>query len=224
MMMKLGVLLGILLVSSYATAEFCYNDVEAACGSSEADGVLLANCDAKYGGIDALVTDLQAYANALIETSFDYLLMTAHFGNFEAYRPGFHALYLSLSDKAWENGIKTIQFITKRGGKMNFNQPPRLKRNTKERHLELNELHSLAKALDTEKKLAEEALRIHTQAQHHTKQDSSVAHHIEEEFFKDQSERVRDLAGYTTILKSLLVDRDPSISLTLFDDYLKSVY
>lgn len=95
------------------------------------DNVLLANCDAKYGGIDALLTDLQAYANAQIESSFDYLLMTAHFANFEAYRPGFHAMFLKLSDRAWGKGTDIIKFILQRGGKMNFNQPPRLKRNVR---------------------------------------------------------------------------------------------
>lgn len=89
--------------------------------------------------------------------------------------------------------------------------------------MELNELHSLAKALDTEKKLAEEALRIHSQAQHHTKQDASIAHYIEENFIEDQAQIIRKLAGHTTDMKSLLVDRDPSISVMLFDDYLKDL-
>jgi len=33
------------------------------------------NCHAKYGAVDALVYDLQSYANDHISRSFDYLLM-----------------------------------------------------------------------------------------------------------------------------------------------------
>lgn len=222
--MKLGVLFGILLISSYTAAEFCYNDVEAACNAAPPpDGALLPNCDAKYGGFETLLADLQAFANAQIETSFEYLLMSTHFENFEANRPGFAGLYRKLSDRSWDNAIDILKFIVKRGGKMNFNQPPRIKRNTKDRLLELTELPSLARALDSEKKLAEEALRIHTQSQHHAKHDGSVAHYMEEKFFGPQADIVKELAGYTADMKSLVSDRDASISVFFFDDYLKSL-
>lgn len=89
--------------------------------------------------------------------------------------------------------------------------------------MELNELNSLSKALDTEKQLADEALRIHTQAQHHTKQDAAIAHYIEEHFTESLSERVRQLAGYTNDLKKMLGERDPSVSIFLFDEYLQKV-
>lgn len=87
--------------------------------------------------------------------------------------------------------------------------------------MELNELNSLSKALDTEKQLADEALRIHAQAQHHTKQDAAVAHYIEEHFTESLSEHVRQLAGYTNDLKKMLGERDPSVSIFLFDEYLQ---
>lgn len=87
--------------------------------------------------------------------------------------------------------------------------------------LELNELTSLAKALDTQKQLANGALRIHAQAQTHNKHDASVAHYIEEQFLESQTERVRDLAGYSSDLRNLLTERDPSVSVFLFDEYLQ---
>lgn len=93
------------------------------------DGPLLANCNAKYGSFEALQAELQAYANAHIETSFEFLLMSTHFGNYEANREGFKGLYRKLSDENWERAIDIIKFITKRGGRMNFNQLPRFKRN-----------------------------------------------------------------------------------------------
>ncbi|XP_066596485.1 ferritin light chain [Prorops nasuta] len=220
-MYLLGVLFTLLAMT---TAEFCYNDIEGICGvkAGTTDIKLLANCNAKYGSIEALQADLQAYANANIESSFEYLLMSTHFGNYEANRNGFKGLYRQLSDKAWDDAINVIKFIAKRGGRMNFNQLPRFKKAIKEsRILELNELNSLAKALDTQKQLAEEALRIHSQAQHHTKLDASVAHYMEEQFMEGQAERVRELAGHTIDLKSMLLERDASVSVFLFDEYLQ---
>jgi len=222
MMYVLGILCTLLVATS---AEFCYNDVEGACSSrpTTTDGPLLPNCNAKYGGFDLLQPDLQAYANAQVETSFEFLLMSTHFGNYEANREGFKALYRKLSDKAWDDAIDVVKYITTRGGRMNFNQLPRFKKNLKDKVLQLNELNSLAKALDTEKQLADEALRIHTVAQHHSKQDSAVAHYIEEKFFESHSECIRNLAGHSNDLKALLGDRDASVSIFLFDEYLKKI-
>ncbi|KAG8037453.1 hypothetical protein G9C98_005663 [Cotesia typhae] len=221
-MIKFGVLLGLLLIG-VCSGEFCYNDVEAACSPRPltGDGTMLS-CNAKYGAIDQLMVDLQSYANANIETSFEYLLMSTHFGNYETNREGFKGLYRKMSDRAWENAIDIIKFITKRGGKMDFNQLPRFKRTGKEqRVVELSEISSLAKALDTEKQMADEAIRVHGQAQHHTKLDSSVAHYMEEQFMEPQAETVRTLAGHTNDLKRLLGDNDASLSIFMFDEYLK---
>jgi ferritin heavy chain len=227
-MFLLGVLCTLLVTAS---AEFCYNDVEAACSpkssSSLLEGPSLPNCNAKYGGFEALQTDLQAYANGHIETSFEFLLMSTHFGNYQANREGFKELYRKYSDAAWEKAINIIKYITQRGGRMNFNQLPHFKKNVKDsRVLELNELHSLAKALDSQKQLANEALRLHTQAKNH--QDAAAAHYLEEEFMENQSEVVRTLAGHTSDLKNLLnrdsksaTNCDGSLSVFLFDEYLK---
>jgi ferritin len=73
--------------------------------------------------------ELQAYANGHIETSFEFLLMSTHFGNFESNRDGFKKFYRKLSDSAWEKSIDLIKYITKRGGSMNFNQLPHFKKN-----------------------------------------------------------------------------------------------
>lgn len=216
------------------------------------DGGLISNCNAKYGAIDALQADLQAYANANVETSFEFLLMSTHFGNYEANREGFKGLYRKLSDKSWEEAIDLIKYIAQRGGKMDLNQLPRSKKSVSivfylfqlifslwkkgdsyqcyhcsqikdSKVLELTELNSLAKALDSQKQLADEALRIHAQAQHHTKQDAAVAHYIEEHFVESLSERVRQLAGYSNDLKNMLEERDASVSVFLFDEYLKNI-
>ncbi|KAL7302442.1 ferritin heavy chain A [Trichogramma pretiosum] len=220
--MFLIVLLCGLLVSS-STAEFCYDEVEAACSpkpvSSLLDGPNLPNCNAKYGAIDSLQTDLQAYANGQLESSFEYLLMSTHFGNYETNRAGFQKLYRKLSDLAWQKSIDLIKYISTRGGKMNFNQLPHLKKNSKESHnLEVSELHSLAKALDSQKQLANEVLRLHNLAKNH--QDAAIAHYLEEEFLEKQTEEIRNLAGHTADLKNLL-NRDAPLAVFLFDEYLQ---
>lgn len=92
------------------------------------DGGLIPNCNAKYGAIDVLQADLQAYVNANIESSFEFLLMSTHFGNYEAQREGFKELYRKFSDKLWEDAIDLIKYIAQRGGRMNFNQLPRFKK------------------------------------------------------------------------------------------------
>ncbi|XP_072748032.1 ferritin light chain [Anoplolepis gracilipes] len=214
-------LLSIFLLT--ASAEYCYNDVESACSTNPKNGGLILNCNAQYGAIEPLQADLQSFVNANIETSFEFLLMSTHFGNYEASREGFKGLYRKLSDQSWEDAINLIKYIAKRGGRMDLNQLPRFKKSVKEsKILELTELNSLAKALDSEKQLASEALRLHAQAQHHTKQDADIAHYIEEHFTESLSERVRNLAGHSNDLKNLLDDRDPSVSVFLFDEYLKN--
>lgn len=92
------------------------------------DGGVISKCTAKYGGINHLENELQAYANANIEKSFEFLLMSTHFGNYEANREGFKELYRKLSDKLWEEAIDLMKYITQRGGKMDLNQLPRFKR------------------------------------------------------------------------------------------------
>lgn len=89
---------------------------------------MVPNCNAKYGAIDELEANLQSYVNANIESSFEFLLMSTYFGNFEAQREGFKQLYRKHSDKTWEDAIDLIKYIAKRGGRMNFNQLPRFKK------------------------------------------------------------------------------------------------
>ncbi|XP_011160664.1 ferritin heavy polypeptide-like 17 [Solenopsis invicta] len=212
------------------SAENCYNDVETFCSTSPKSNGLIPHCNAKYGHIDDLEINLREFAIANIEKSFEFLLMSTHFGNYEANREGFKGLYRQLSDKLWQDAIDLIKYITQRGGSMDINQLPHenatetAKDSSNERGkvVELTELNSLAKALESQKQLANEALRIHSLTQHHTKNDAAVAHYIEEHFMESLSERVRQLAGYSNDLKNMLKDTDDaSLSVFLFDEYLQ---
>ncbi|XP_015171144.1 PREDICTED: ferritin light chain, oocyte isoform [Polistes dominula] len=227
-MFRLGLLCAFLIAVSAEDMDSCYDKSKKACNSLDFvdKKALFTNCNAVYGNIMDFQADLQAYVNAHIESSFEFLLMSTHFGNYEANRDGFKTLYRKLSDKTWEDAFDLIKFIAKRGGKMNFNQLPRIKGSTQiksKKILQLNEIHSLSKALDIEKQLAEEALYIHSRAQQHSKQDASVAHYLEEQFLEPQSDVVRQLAGHITDLKKLLTDHDASLSVFMFDEYLKKL-
>ncbi|KDR16114.1 ferritin heavy chain [Zootermopsis nevadensis] len=213
----LVVLFGLLAVSS---AEFCYNDVVRSCKQKAA--VLLEDCHAKYGAIDAVLLNLQSYVNDHISLSFDYLLTSTHFGNHEKSREGFEKLFRKLSDSTWNDAIDLIQYITKRGGVMDF-QARKTKAEPRNVY-ELYEIEALARGLDTQKTLAKSALAIHSEATRRCEgcHDPEVSSYLEEKFMHRQAEEVRKLAGYTSDLKRLLSENNQaSLSLFLFDEYLQ---
>ncbi|WP_411017933.1 ferritin-like domain-containing protein, partial [Salmonella sp. s39606] len=104
--------------------------------------------------------------------SYQYLLLSSYFKNFEKNRHGFEKLYRKLSDEIWEQSIDLIKYITKRGGTVKF-EPIQRKDDLLSDNLNLNEMESLAVALDGQKYLAEEANQIHRRV------SKNVAHHSE---------------------------------------------
>lgn len=218
--MKFLVVLSAFLAVGFA--QYCYNDVVSGCSTR---GVDVKNCHAKYGAIEALAFDLQSYANEHISRSFDYLLMSTHFANYEQSREGFEKLFRKLSDSTWEDAIHLMKYITKRGGSMNFSARKRVDE-PEDNTSELYELGALARGLDTQKKLAEEGFTVHGQATrrlegHH---DPEVSSYLEEHFLHRQAETVRQLSGYANDLKRLISEnKQASLSLFLFDEYLQKV-
>lgn len=186
----------------------------------------LVNCNANYSGFAHSVRYLQAYANEQITKSYEYLLLSANFGNHVKNRPGFEKQFRELSDTAFHRGIGLIKHITKRGGSHDFTARQVTSISAQKKQvLELDELSSLAFALDTEKKLALEAHRLHERYSHDKQKasyDAEVAHYLEEKFIEDQADKVRELSGFTNDLKHLLnTSQDPSLSVYLFDEYLQ---
>lgn len=84
--------------------------------------------------------------------------MAANFGNYVKNRPGFQKEFRALSDKAWNDGINLIKKIAQRGGTHDFSQ---YKIKQDQKTLDLNEVESMAYALDLEKRFATEAHNIH---------------------------------------------------------------
>ncbi|XP_050302167.1 soma ferritin [Anthonomus grandis grandis] len=221
-MKTIAVFVAIIALSS--AADECYKDIYATCANtlSKQPGNLISKCDSKYGAIDNLQHDLQRFTNNLLFRSFDFLLLSTHYGNYIKNRPGFEKLFRGLSDDLWQDGIDTIKYITKRGGQMNFNNIP-AEIQQSQGPLELYELHALGKALDVEKQLAKEAFEIHKTAsgKTHEHHDPEVAHHLEEKFMEKHRDTIRTLAGHTRDLSSMLDGPDASLSLYLFDEYLQ---
>ncbi|KAF2879212.1 hypothetical protein ILUMI_26967 [Ignelater luminosus] len=222
--MKVFIVVAAFLVTAYAgTNDVCYKNVLRACETTSKNVNGLINCNARYGAIEAVLPDLQTYVNTHITRSFEYLLMATHYGNYEKSREGFEKIFKDLSDSKWEEAIDLIKYITKRGGKMNFAAVREDTVNDNNGSYELYELESLAKALDMEKQLAEEAHRIHGEATRRRKDyhDPEVSSYLEEEFVHKHANIIRKLSGYTSDLNTLLNGPDSSLALYLFDDYLK---
>ncbi|XP_052836856.1 ferritin heavy chain isoform X1 [Drosophila gunungcola] len=234
--MKLFVALALFAgLSSIALAkneEYCQNTVVTACSSSTFSaltgfftGKSNSICNARFAGIDHVEPEVQAYINSQLTKSYDYLLLATHFNSYQKNRPGFQKLYQGLSDRSFDDSIALIKQVTRRGGVVDFNtrheSPASV--STKRNTLEVDELHSLALALDNEKQLASGATHVHSRATHATDadRDPELAHYIEENFLGKQAETVRKLSGYANDLAKLMKVPDPSLSVYLFDEYLQ---
>ncbi|EDX15000.1 GD21514 [Drosophila simulans] len=203
--------------------EYCQNTVITACYTSAFSGNSI--CNARFAGIDHIEPEIQSYINANLAKSYDYLLLATHFNSFQKNRPGFQKLYQGLSDRSFEDSIALIKQVTRRGGIVDFNTRHESAGSvsTKRGTLEVDELHSLALALDTEKQLATGATHVHSRATHATdaERDPELAHYFEENFLGKQAESVRKLSGYANDLAKLMKVPDPSLSVYLFDEYLQ---
>lgn len=135
----------------------------------------LNNCNAQFSGIINSVQHLQAYANEHIAKSYEYLLLAANFGNYVKNRPGFEKQFRELSDTALNRGINIIKHITKRGAAHDFKVDFKTTVSVTSRTLELNELSSLALALDTEKELASKAHNLHKHYSHANHKSNSAS-------------------------------------------------
>ncbi|GLH07424.1 hypothetical protein R5R35_014271 [Gryllus longicercus] len=211
-----------------AASEHCYKDAKEACHPTSPD-VTFSNCDAKFGKAANYMNRLNDYFNMHISRSLQYLMMSSHFGGYKMERDGFKKLYRKLSDTAWDDAIDVIKYMTLRGEKIDlkpYYDSEKEDRSTifQGEPLALNEVESLSKAVDIQKKLAEEAHSIYKVANEH---DPEMGAFVEDTFMHKHAKTIRELVGYTTELKRL-VEIDPespqrSVGLQVFllDEYLK---
>ncbi|KRG00032.1 uncharacterized protein Dwil_GK14130, isoform B [Drosophila willistoni] len=225
--MKSFIALALIATSLFAGAladeEYCQNSVITACSSSTFSGETNSICNARFAGIDQIEPEVQAYINSQLTKSYEYLLLATHFNSYQKNRPGFQKLYQGLSDRSFDDTIALIKQITRRGGIVDFNtrHESAASVSTQRQTLEVDELQSLALALDNEKQLATGATHVHTRASHSQQHDPELAHYIEENFLGKQADTVRKLSGYANDLAKLMKVPDPSLSVYLFDEYLQ---
>lgn len=167
---------------------------------------------------------MQDYIQLQMKKSYEYLLMATHFNSYQMNRPGFQKLYQSLSDRAFDDTIELIKQVTRRGGSINLSKP-HAQSGVQPPEVHLNELESLAHALDVEKELTKGAIHVHTSATHGTtnnrEHDPEMAHYLQENFLTKQAASVRKLSGYANDLSKLVTVGEPSLSVYLFDEYLQ---
>ncbi|XP_075148891.1 ferritin 2 light chain isoform X2 [Haematobia irritans] len=203
------------------TEEVCHNNVVRACSSSTLSGPSI--CNARYGGIDHVEPEIQAYVNSQLTKSYEYLLLATYFNSYQKNRPGFNKLYQGLSDRSFDDTIDLIKKLTSRGGRVNFNTVHESPASVSKQRMqmEVDELHSLAMALDNEKQLTNGAIHVHTRSVHASERDPEIAQYMEEKFLGKQAESVRKLSGYANDLSKLMNQQDPSLAVYLFDEYLQ---
>lgn len=209
-----------LAVSVEETSESCYSDAQEACHIFPVNepSFTIENCHAQYGKAKSHMPRLNLYFVKHVARSFQYLLMSSHFGGYKMERDGFRKLYRKLSDTAWEDAMDLVKYITLRGEQLNathFNEGNTyLKEN-----VTLTEMESLAIAVDIQKKLAVEAHEIY---EHSNKHDPEMGGYVEDKFMHKHAETIRELVGYTTDLKRMIkVDSSTvGLQLFLFDEYL----
>lgn len=83
-------------------------------------------------------------------------------------------------------------------------------------------MESLVKAFQIEGRLTNQTIEIYSFAHHQHHYDPSVSYFIQEKFMEQQTNYMRLLAGYINDLKLLLMSKNPSVAVFLFDEYLKS--
>lgn len=209
------------MISGIMAADYCYNDVVGACSPAGGD---LQNCHAKYGHAIGVMKDLQNYVNVHIARNWQFMLLSTHFKNYETQREGLGNLYKKYSDKTWEDAIELIKYVTKRGGSMDFTYKKENPIQVEIENYEMSEIHSLSKALDLWKSIAEEAHTIHGEVARRRENyhDPEVASYLENKFVHKHAEIIRELAGHTNDLKQMMsAQSDPSLALFLFDNILK---
>nr|QED22038.1 ferritin light chain subunit [Samia ricini] len=220
----------LLALSSVYAGDRCYEGVTTECVSTTTT-LSLGKCNAQYGEYNDyshVAGELQAYANLYLKRSYEYLLSASYFNNYKINRAGFSKMFRKLSDEAWEKAIDLIKHVTMRGINMDFSRRSIYDPEPGKKYVvELHELDSLAKALDTQKELAERAFTIHREATKNANNlhDPEIAQYLEEKFIEDHATTIRELAGFTNDLKGVIIsnDKDLSLALYIFDEYLQKV-
>ncbi|CAG2058569.1 unnamed protein product [Timema podura] len=120
----------------------------------------LPNCRADPNAVHGITSKMELFVSSQIFQSFQYLLMSFTYSSATEERPGLQKLFKKQSNSLWNNAVHLIQFISQRGGILNFSEPTSNKEDDLIR-LNFGELEDLSHALDMEKTLERQAICIH---------------------------------------------------------------
>jgi len=178
-------------------------------------------CSSIYGGFKANENNLHNMVMYHLEDSFKFLLMASHFNRDDVNRMGLHKTLMGYSDQLWDNAVKTIKYITKRGGKFGVHGDLELK-NVRPNDFD-GEVEALAITLDVWKRQALDVNMRIKQAMHkhnETHWDPSIFGFFQEHV-DSYTKNIRDLAGYLNIMGRMAKDeKTRKMGLHLFDNSL----
>jgi len=186
-------------------------------------------CSSIYGGFKANENNLHNMVMYHLEDSFKFLLMASHFNRDDVNRMGLHKTLMGYSDQLWDNAVKTIKYMTKRGGKFGVHgdlESSRISSFTL-KSVQPNdfdgEVEALAITLDVWKRQALDVNMRIKQAMHkhnETHWDPSIFGFFQEHV-DSYTKNIRDLAGYLNIMGRMAKDeKTRKMGLHLFDNSL----
>ena len=148
--------------------------------------------------------------NAELTASYVYRAMAAHFDRDDVALPGFRDFFLDSAKEETEHAQEFIDYLNKRGGRLQFKTIEAPKKTEWTTALE-----AVEDALALEKDVHEKLLRLHAVAD--AANDPQMCDFIEGEFLKEQVEANKKLADMITQLKRV----GEGLGVYLFDKELK---
>jgi ferritin heavy chain len=139
-----------------------------------------------------------------------YRDMAYYFDRSDVALPGFFKFFKEASDEELEHADKLREYQNKRGGTVRFDKTV-LNSNIQS----FTPTQAMQWALDTEKHVNAELLKLHKVAEKHN--DAHLMDFLEGEYLDEQVESIRKIGDYVTQMKRT----GPGLGEYLFDKYLK---
>jgi len=181
-------------------------------------------CSSAYGGFKANENNLHNMVKYHLEDSFKFLLMASHFNRDDVNRVGLHKTLMGYSDQLWGNAVKTIKYMTKRGGKFDGSRISSFTLKAVQPNDFDGEVEALAITLDVWKRQALDVNMRIKQAMHkhnETHWDPSIFGFFQDDFVDSYTQNIRDLAGHLNIIGRMAKDdKTKKMGLHLFDNSL----
>lgn len=209
----------------------CSINVDKECGKAGSLWKEPAGCSAVYGGYQTNQKNLALLVKDHLQDSFKFLLMGTRFNRDNNNRVGLHGKLMGYSDDMWNDAVKMIKYMTKRGGNVAGIFQNALKLDNVQIDDFHGEVNALAIILDMFKSQASEVTKTIRQSmnKHHLPAsmeapyfDPSIYNFLESEYLAGYTEKIREVAGHLNILGKIAKnDKTMRMGLHLYDQSLK---